>query len=391
MVLVAVVVVALAGFAVYRLHGAFGSHKNAAGAERSLERDRSVQPQTGCLRGFRRPGGNGDHQLPRRPCRSATRRQRSAAVVLHDHDHRPSGHRQRRGTGQRQHVGLPHHRQRRRQRREDRQRNERLHLLPGQVRMSNHSDHRPTVPHTIRRLAVPILLFWIALAAIPNILVPQLEEVGQAAQRRPQLPRSAVVSGVQTHRQGVPRVRHRQFGDDRPGRRQAARRRRPQVLRRVDPQAGAGHQARPAHPGLLGRHADGSGIAEQRRQGRLRSAFPCRSAGRGAGQRVRRRGARHAGPDAAAERRQGLPHRSGPAHRRPIHRGQQRFQQSHRAHHRGDRGDVVLRLPIVRHHGARPCHGPHRDGRGARIRCLLGKCRDPGAVDVCDQPAHACW
>jgi RND superfamily putative drug exporter len=45
--------------------------------------------------------------------------------------------------------------------------------------MSNHSDRRPTVAHTIRRLAVPILLFWIALAAIPNILVPQLEEVGR--------------------------------------------------------------------------------------------------------------------------------------------------------------------------------------------------------------------
>jgi len=45
--------------------------------------------------------------------------------------------------------------------------------------MSNHSDHRPTTAHTIRRLAVPILLFWIALAAIPNIVVPQLEEVGR--------------------------------------------------------------------------------------------------------------------------------------------------------------------------------------------------------------------
>jgi RND superfamily putative drug exporter len=45
--------------------------------------------------------------------------------------------------------------------------------------MSNHSDRRPAVAHTIRRLAVPILLFWLALAAIPNILVPQLEEVGR--------------------------------------------------------------------------------------------------------------------------------------------------------------------------------------------------------------------
>jgi RND superfamily putative drug exporter len=38
---------------------------------------------------------------------------------------------------------------------------------------------RPRVPHTIRRLSLPILLFWVALAAITNIAVPQLEEVGK--------------------------------------------------------------------------------------------------------------------------------------------------------------------------------------------------------------------
>ncbi|MBV9350210.1 MAG: MMPL family transporter [Mycobacterium sp.] len=45
--------------------------------------------------------------------------------------------------------------------------------------MSKQHTRRPFVAHTIRRLAVPILLFWLALAAIPNILVPQLEEVGR--------------------------------------------------------------------------------------------------------------------------------------------------------------------------------------------------------------------
>jgi RND superfamily putative drug exporter len=46
--------------------------------------------------------------------------------------------------------------------------------------MSNDQESRPPrVPHTIRRLSVPILLFWIALAAITNIAVPQLEEVGK--------------------------------------------------------------------------------------------------------------------------------------------------------------------------------------------------------------------
>jgi putative drug exporter of the RND superfamily len=46
--------------------------------------------------------------------------------------------------------------------------------------MTNDQESRPPrVPHTIRRLSVPILLFWIALAAITNIAVPQLEEVGK--------------------------------------------------------------------------------------------------------------------------------------------------------------------------------------------------------------------
>jgi putative drug exporter of the RND superfamily len=38
---------------------------------------------------------------------------------------------------------------------------------------------RPKVARNIRRFALPILLFWVALAAITNIAVPQLEEVGK--------------------------------------------------------------------------------------------------------------------------------------------------------------------------------------------------------------------
>ncbi|WP_018603082.1 RND family transporter [Mycobacterium sp. 155] len=37
-----------------------------------------------------------------------------------------------------------------------------------------------TVAKTIRRLSVPIVLFWLAIAAVTNILVPQLEVVGEA-------------------------------------------------------------------------------------------------------------------------------------------------------------------------------------------------------------------
>ncbi|OBA76625.1 hypothetical protein A5641_20815 [Mycobacterium sp. 1554424.7] len=45
--------------------------------------------------------------------------------------------------------------------------------------MTNDQETRPRVPHIIRRLSLPILLFWIALAATTNIAVPQLEEVGK--------------------------------------------------------------------------------------------------------------------------------------------------------------------------------------------------------------------
>ncbi|MGA9679940.1 MAG: MMPL family transporter [Mycobacterium sp.] len=46
--------------------------------------------------------------------------------------------------------------------------------------MSDNQEPRPArIPHTIRRLSLPILLFWLALAAITNIAVPQLEEVGK--------------------------------------------------------------------------------------------------------------------------------------------------------------------------------------------------------------------
>ncbi len=45
--------------------------------------------------------------------------------------------------------------------------------------MTGAAQPRPRVPRTIRVLALPILLFWIALAAVTNIAVPQLEKVGE--------------------------------------------------------------------------------------------------------------------------------------------------------------------------------------------------------------------
>ncbi|KZS58058.1 RND family transporter [Mycobacterium ostraviense] len=46
--------------------------------------------------------------------------------------------------------------------------------------MSNHPAPRPSVAHTIRRLSVPILLFWVGLAVLTNVAVPKLEDVGKA-------------------------------------------------------------------------------------------------------------------------------------------------------------------------------------------------------------------
>jgi putative drug exporter of the RND superfamily len=38
---------------------------------------------------------------------------------------------------------------------------------------------RPFIPRTIRRLAIPVILGWIAVIAVLNVIVPQLETVGQ--------------------------------------------------------------------------------------------------------------------------------------------------------------------------------------------------------------------
>ena len=39
---------------------------------------------------------------------------------------------------------------------------------------------RPLLPHTIRVLAVPIILFWVFVAVIVNTIAPRLEVVGEA-------------------------------------------------------------------------------------------------------------------------------------------------------------------------------------------------------------------
>ena len=42
------------------------------------------------------------------------------------------------------------------------------------------NDRRTGIPRTIRVLAVPIILVWVAFTAATNLLVPQGEKVGMA-------------------------------------------------------------------------------------------------------------------------------------------------------------------------------------------------------------------
>ena len=57
--------------------------------------------------------------------------------------------------------------------------------------MSKHSGATPRIPNLIRKLAIPIAIIWLALAASTNALVPPLEEVGRihnVAQASPDAP-----------------------------------------------------------------------------------------------------------------------------------------------------------------------------------------------------------
>ncbi|UGU30012.1 MMPL family transporter [Mycolicibacterium smegmatis] len=45
--------------------------------------------------------------------------------------------------------------------------------------LHNRSDARPLLPHALRVLAIPVILFWVAFAAVVNIIAPQLEIVGE--------------------------------------------------------------------------------------------------------------------------------------------------------------------------------------------------------------------
>ena len=200
--------------------------------------------------------------------------------------------------------------------------------------MSNHHSPRRsfarTIARTIRWLSVPIVLFWLAVAAITNALVPPLEVVGKAhnvalsSPDSPSLQAFKHIGKVFNEFDSDSAAMIVLEGDKPLG--ADAHRFYDSLVQRVS----AGSQACPAHPGLLGRPADGGRLAEHRRQGRLCPGVSQRQSRRGVVPRVRRRGPRHREPHAAAAGGQGLCHRRGAAGRRSIRSGQQRHLEGHR-------------------------------------------------------------
>ena len=208
-------------------------------------------------------------------------------------------------------------------------------------------------------------------------------------QRGVELPRFAFAAGVSAHRRGVRRVRLRQCRDGGARGRSAPWRRGTHLLRRAGQAVRGGHQARPARAGLLGRSADRRGLAESRRQGRLRPGVPLRQPGRGVVAGVGRRAARHHRQDAGTAGHPRLCRRLGRADRRSVRGGQRRHRASHRVDRRGDRADVADRLPLAGHDDPGAHHGAHRDGGRPRDRLVPGERRGHWPVDVFDEHPHA--
>src|SRR5882757_5252218 len=106
-------------------------------------------------------------------------------MVIRDRDYVDRGPGKRDRPGQHRLHRLPHHRQRCGARSRVGRFVQRADVLPGEVRMTNrHSAPAdaspPLIARTIRLLAVPIILVWIALTVVLNVIAPSLDKVGAA-------------------------------------------------------------------------------------------------------------------------------------------------------------------------------------------------------------------
>ena len=182
---------------------------------------------------------------------------------------------------------------------------------------------------------MPIILGWIALIALLNVIVPQLEAVGKM--RSVSMSPDDAPSVIAIKRVGEVFQEYNSNSS---------------VMIVLEGEQPLGADAHAYYDQMVEKleadtkHVEhvqdfwsdpltARGRAEQRRQGRLRPGLPGRQPGRGAGQRVRRGGAEHRRRRAAAAGRQGLRHRARRACRRPAHR--------RRSQHASDRGRHVHR------------------------------------------------
>ena len=140
------------------------------------------------------------------------------------------------------------------------------------------------VPDFIRRFSVLIALFWLGLAVVTNVFVPQLETVAEShnvslsPQDSPSLQASKRIGKVFGEFDSDSSAMIVLEGDQPLG--ADAHHYYDGLIREALP----GHQARPAHSGLLGGSADGGRLAELRRQGGIGAAVPRRQPGRVVGQ-----------------------------------------------------------------------------------------------------------
>jgi hypothetical protein len=135
---------------------------------------------------------------------------------------------------------------------------------------------RPRLARAIRTFAIPIVLAWVAIVALLNTTVPQLEEVGKlravsmSPNDAPALIATKRVGKVFQEYNTSSSVMIVLEGDDRLGADAHS------FLRRDGPKTARGHHTHPARPGLLGRYVDRGRRPKHRRQGRLRAGVHLR-------------------------------------------------------------------------------------------------------------------
>ena len=114
MVLVFVAVVAITGFAVYRLHGIFGSHNAVSRPSADSPESTNYNPKRVLFEVFGPPGTVATINYLDMRRATAARRRRDAALVANADDDRPHAVRRSARSRGRSHDRLPHHRQRHR-------------------------------------------------------------------------------------------------------------------------------------------------------------------------------------------------------------------------------------------------------------------------------------